>query len=157
MRLIAWICTGGALIAIALAGQMLWRQISTPAALPSLAMATQNSDPQAPDTAPQPRNWPYLFGEPKPPAPPQPPSQQVAEPQPPKPPKPPLSALGYQLNGVVRAGETTWAMMSHPTGDRLLRVGDMLDSGIKVTEIATDGIWISRDEDAPEFLAFEAE
>lgn len=159
MRLLAWFCTLCAALALAFAGHMLWQSLNSPRtpltqAAPDLLAVT----PEVTSSTPQaPRQWPYLFGEPKPPVPQQEPQPPKTEPQPPKPPKPPLESLGYRLKGVVRAGQATWAILSHPTGDQLLREGDTLEGQAVVTGIEEAGIWISRDGDTPEFLAFEPE
>jgi len=65
-----------------------------------------------------------------------------------------VASLGYTLKGVVRAGSGTWAILSHPTGERLLRDGDALAEGIIVARIDEAGLWVSRDGDEPELLAF---
>ena len=101
--------------------------------------------------------WPALFGMPEPPKPPEPvvELQPPAPPTPPKPPKPPLASLGYQLKGVVRAGDAVWGLVSHPTGDQIMRVGDALTDGVMIAQIDEKGLWVSRDDDAPELLGFE--
>lgn len=155
MRLIAALCTLMTLAAAGYAGQALWQEVNAPAADPQPVAMRAGADPAAPPTPPRAlRHWPPVFGEPQPPAPAQQPKQATQEPQPPKQPKPPLSSLGYTLKGVVRAGSETWAVLSHPTGERLLRQGEALDGGIVVAKIDEVGIWLSRDGDEAELLAF---
>ncbi|MYM55948.1 type II secretion system protein N [Thalassovita mangrovi] len=155
MRLIAALCTLLTLAAAGFAGQTLWQEVNAPAADAQPAAMRAGTDSAAPPAPPRAlRHWPPVFGEPQPPAPVQQPKQAAAEPQPPKQPKPPLSSLGYTLKGVVRAGAETWAVLSHPTGERLLRKGEALDGGIVVAKIDETGIWLSRDGDAAELLAF---
>ena len=90
--------------------------------------------------------------EPQPPAPPEP----AAEPQPPAPPAPPLASLGYSLKGLVSSGTARWAIVSHPTGERLLRIGDALpDTPYTVTAIDVRGLWASAAPEAePQLLGF---
>ena len=109
----------------------------------------------------EPTVWPTLFGEPQPPiivAPtpqsPQPPVVAAAEPQPPAPPKPPLSSLGYELKGVVRAGDAVWSLVAHPTGARIMRVGDTLADGMHIARIDTAGVWVEIGPDTLEVLGF---
>lgn len=155
MRLIAALVTLVALAAAAYAGQALWQEINSPPDLPERphqAGTTQEATPPAPPRSS--RRWPALFGERQPPKPPAPPTTPKEEPQPPKPPKPPLTSLGYTLKGVVRTGATTWAMVGHPGGDRLLKVGDELEPDVRVARIDELGLWVSRDGDDPELMAF---
>lgn len=155
MRWIAAACTLVALTAAALAGQALWQEVTMPAELPEQVAASGAAPAAQPPAPPRiSRRWPALFGERQPPKPPAPPTEAKAEPQPPKPPKPPLSSLGYTLKGVVRTGSATWAMLGHPTGDRLLRVGDELEPDVVVARIDEQGLWVSRGGDEPERLAF---
>ncbi|CUH63485.1 hypothetical protein TG4357_00701 [Thalassovita gelatinovora] len=156
MRLIAALFTLLCLAAAALAGQALWQQVSAPEAVIApqqnrTAQANQATPPTVPRVA---RHWPAIFGEPQPPVPAPAAPVVKAEPQPPQPPKPPLDSLGYTLKGVVQAGTGTWAILSHPTGERLLRVGDALTQGIMVARIDDAGLWVSRDGDDPELMGF---
>ncbi|MFZ7091500.1 type II secretion system protein N [Primorskyibacter sp. 2E233] len=157
MRWLAWIMT---IALLALAGQSgfaLWSELNAPAVKIGVATLPEAADGEAPQAPMRPpRNWPALFGEPQPPKPPAPPPQAPQpEPQPPKPPKPPLGSLGYALKGMVQTGDATWAMVFHPTGEQLVRTGDMLADDIEVVRIDDDGVWISRQGDAPELLGFE--
>ena len=106
-------------------------------------------------------HWPALFGEPLPPQPPAPqpppPDAVMEEPQPPAPPKPPLSSLGYQLKGIVRAGDLVWGMVTHPAGDKILRVGSVLEGEMTVARIDGDGLWVETGRDVPELLGFVEE
>ena len=76
--------------------------------------------------------WPLLFGrvEPQPPKPA----------APPQPPAPPLSSLGYTLRGVIVNDGQSWAIITHPSGDRIVKVGDTLTAGIKVAAIDDTGL-----------------
>lgn len=155
MRLIAALLTLMALALAAQAGHGLWQELTRPPAAPVQMAAAGDSDAVFPAPARQDRRrWPALFGEKQPPRPPEPPKQTEAEPQPPRAPKPPIDSLGYHLKGVVQAGNATWAMVSHPSGEQLLRVGDDLREGITVARIDRAGVWVSREGDAPELLAF---
>ena len=154
MRLIALILTLAGLAAAGFAGQSLWQTLEADEAeaeTPAQQAAVSGGGPPTPARAA--RIWPALFGERQPPAPPAP-AQLQAEPQPPKPPKPPLTSLGYTLKGVVKAGNATWAIVSHPTGERLLRRGEKLDDGVQVVRIDERGLWLSRDGDDAELMAF---
>ncbi|WP_373051341.1 type II secretion system protein N [Thalassovita aquimarina] len=155
MRLIAALCTVMTLAAAGFAGQALWQEVNAPVEdLQPMAAGPETDQAAAPAQPRATRHWPPIFGEPQPPAPAAPPKQAIAEPQPPKQPKPPLSSLGYTLKGVVRAGPDTWAVLSHPTGEKLLRRGEKLGGGIVVARINEAGIWLSRDGDEAELLAF---
>lgn len=155
MRLIATLLTLAALALAAQAGHALWQEWTYTAPAPQLTVATdgQAAPAQGPART-QARRWPALFGEKQPPRPPAPAKQTQAEPQPPRPPKPPLDSLGYHLKGVVQIGTDTWAMVAHPSGEQLLRAGDALRDGITVARIDREGLWVSREGDAPELLAF---
>lgn len=162
MRLLALVATLVALAATAFAGQALWQVIRQPVpALPEPGLAaTQTIQPTAPPPAPRLTNWPAIFGAPMV-AEPQPPQPVVApppEPQPPAPtapPAPPIESLGFTLSGIVRNGTGQWAIVSHPTGDLLLRVGDMLGESYRVTAIDEQGLWAQSSPDAaPQLLAF---
>lgn len=157
MRLLAALLMLPALAAAAMAGQALWHEISTPpddqagtfhaAIIPPPAIAVD---------APEPRSWPALFGTPRPPAPPAPDPAPVAAvaPQLKAIPMPPLDSLGYQLRGLVRNGEAVWAFVAHPTGEQLVRRGETLAEGIRITRIDEAGLWLSRQSNPEELLAF---
>jgi hypothetical protein len=98
--------------------------------------------------------WPALFGEPLPPAPPPAPAQVTQEAQPPTPPKPALGSLGFELKGLVRAGGAVWGLVSHPTGEKIMRVGDTLTDGVTISRIDEQGLWVVRGDDPPELLGF---
>ncbi|MEP4037190.1 type II secretion system protein N [Pseudophaeobacter sp.] len=154
MRLITTLLTLGALAFAALASQQLWQLLTAPEQeqaqlAPAQALAAQPEPPQRRGA----RQWAPLFGEKQPPRSPSPPAQQP-EPQPPKPPLPPIESLGYVLKGRVQAGQATWAIVAHPSGEQLVRQGDHLREGIKVTRIDAQGLWISRQGEAPELLGF---
>lgn len=153
MRLIAFLATLAALVALAFATLELQTALTAPVPPSETRVAGAVPQQQTPRNEPQPpRLWPAVFGEeikaePQPPTPPTP----AREPQPPKPPAPPIESLGYTLKGMVRTGAEDgrgdWAIVNHPTGDRLVRVGDMLSEGVKVVEITDEGIWVDRDGD----------
>lgn len=143
MRVFALALTLVLMGATALAGQSLWQVLRTS---PDFADATTVSARieglGAADAPMPPRQWPALFGvpekvEPQPPTPPQPPAPAA-------PPAPPMDALGYVLQGVVRAGDGKWAIVSHPTGQRILRVGDALEDGITVVAMDEQGLLLER-------------
>ncbi|WP_088626437.1 type II secretion system protein N [Oceanicola sp. 22II-s10i] len=154
MRFVAALIFLLTLAAAAMAGQVLWQEIATPPQddtrsgtdLPETAAAPPASPPGA-------RRWPALFGEPQPPRPPAPP-EPAAEPQPPATPLPPLSSLGYDLRGVVRTEGRVWAVVGHPTGSKLVRAGDELARDVMVERIDGEGLWLSRQGNPEERLAF---
>ncbi len=152
MRILATLCTLVALAAALWAGAQLWQQIALRQAklAPASPVAAAPAGPEPQPPAPAPR-WPAIFGEPQPPAPPEPPAP---EPQPPSAPKPPLDSLGYRLKGVVRSNDKLWAIVSHPTGETLVRAGDVIAPGLRALRIDAEGLHVSRDDDAPELLAF---
>lgn len=146
MRLLAALATLAALGAAGLGGQALWQALENP--LPPAPQIAAAPDPattapaSGPERQPPPR-WPALFGEPQPPEPQPPtPPKPKAEPQPPAPPAPPLESLGYALKGVVSDGGSRWAIVAHPTGDRLLRRGDRLGDDYTVVAIDEAGLWL---------------
>lgn len=103
-----------------------------------------------------PHRWPPVFGHPKPPEPPAAPEPTPPAPvaEPPKPPAPPVESLGYQLKGLVRTDTAVWALVSHPTGERIMRVGDSLADGIVITRIDEAGVWLDTGGDALAVLGF---
>lgn len=149
MRWLAWFLTPITLVAALWSGDQLRRVLETP--LPQeRETAAEVATPILPKAAePQPpMRWPSLFGvyvapEPQPPRPPEPVTKE-----PPRPPAPPLDSLGFSLKGVVSNGGTDWAIVSHPTGDRLLRVGDKLSDGITVLEISAQGLTVDNHGEA---------
>lgn len=158
MRFLAYLATLAALGAVVLAGQVFWQTWQAPVPERAVQMAAVAAPVPGPGTqaaAPL-RDWPALFGtrviaEPQPPRPPEP----VAEPQPPAPPAPPIESLGYALKGVVSDGENRWAIVSHPTGEQLLKVGDMLGETYTITAIDVSGLWGQSDaRAAPQLLGF---
>ncbi|WP_216636996.1 hypothetical protein [Sulfitobacter alexandrii] len=150
-----------ALAASGLAGQMLHETLNTlPDEIAGQAeVRTAATEPQPPAPPPSPRRWPAVFGELQPPAPPPP----AAEPQPPaptpepQPPRPPLDSLGYALKGVVRVDQKIWAMVSHPTGETLLRVGDTLGNGAVIERIDEQGVWVDNGDGDLALLGFTEE
>lgn len=139
VRLFAFLCVFLALAGVALAGIELQRVLSGAplhAADPATNPQTSPSQP-AERSARSPRRWPALFG-----------VQQVSQPQPPTPPtppaqpQPPVSSLGYVLKGTVTQGGSTWAILAHPAGDRIVKAGDFLTDGVKVVEIDGKGLWV---------------
>lgn len=157
MRFVAALLTLVALTAAALAGQGLWQEVKDPPAVAVPSAVIPEGEAQPPSSSLPPRVWPALFGEPQPPMPPQPapePPTPVAAPQPPKPPMPPLESLGYELKGLVRAEGAIWAMISHPTGQRVLRPGDALEEGYTVARIDSAGVWVTDGDAEPALLGF---
>ncbi len=155
MRLVAALLTLIALAVAVWAGEALLHEVQTPPPEP-VAADVRTPEPQPPGSAAPPRQWPALFGEPQPPAPPPEPEPQppVVEPQPPAPAMPPLDSLGYRLKGVVSINDVVWAMISHPTGERVLRVGDILQDDLVVTGIEADAVWIGNGQSDPQRLEF---
>ena len=159
MRVIASLLTLIFLTAALWLGEGLWQQLHQPEAALQLARVQPMAATDQPDAAPQPRRWPALFGTPKveEPQPPVPVEAPLAEPQPPTPPQPPIESLGYRLKGVVRNGTADWAIVTHPTGDMILRLGDHLgEAGPEVVEIAPEGLWLLRGGER-QFLGFETQ
>lgn len=158
MRLVAALLTLAALGAAGIAGRDLWLEVTQPPAPPAPARVVAMAPGEEPKAPRPPRRWPALFGEPEPPAPPPPPEPEPEPPAPepePQPPAPTLSSLGYSLKGLVRTGTATWALLSHPTGERVIRPGDEIEDGLTVTVIDAQGVWVARDGAEPELLAFE--
>jgi hypothetical protein len=159
MRLLAFVSAFAALAALGLAGQTLWEVLQSPsgaqlAASVAVPDGGANSAPHPKDPPAVLRQWPALFGrlkvvEPQPPSPPTPPQPKA----PPAPPKPPVSSLGYSLKGVLLIDGQTWAMVSHPTGDLILRIGDVLTEGFTVAKIDSEGLWLDSGT-GQELLAF---
>lgn len=144
MRLIAAFCTLLALAGLGFAGLELKSALDAPVP-PRLNQAVpvqQVESARSEETLREPLYWPALFGEPQPPEPPAPPDPPKPKepPKPPQPPGPPIESLGFTLQGIVSDGDSTWAIVSHPTGDRLLRVGDSLAEGVTVTGIDASGL-----------------
>lgn len=158
MRFIATFFTLAALVATGFAGKDLRAALSqgTPH-VPAEDLSRAAEDVASPPAPAAPLQWPALFGEPEPPKPPAPPPapvQVVEEPQPPSPPKPPLSSYGYTLKGTVRAGDAVWGLVSHPTGEQILRVGDVLVDDMTIARIDAAGLWVDTGDDDPELLGF---
>lgn len=162
MRLLAIVTAFAMLAALALAGQALWAALQAPPDAQLAAAAGSDAGPDAgsgaaPQTKESPgvlRQWPALFGklkvvEPQPPAPPTPPQPTP----PPAPPTPPVGSLGYSLKGVLLIDGQTWAMVSHPTGDLILQIGDVLSEGFTVARIDSEGLWLDTGT-GQELLAF---
>lgn len=140
MRLLAYTLTLGLLAVAGWLGYGLYQKLQQPHVSPTLA-ATLASSPTGEATPPAPpRRWPLLFGERAAPVP-QPPEEKQP-PQPPQPPLPPLENLGYSLKGIVRNNGADWAIVTHPTGDQILRAGDHLTPDFQVDEIAEEGLWL---------------
>lgn len=155
MRFAAYVALLISLAAAGWAGQALWQELQVShAPLPARAKGQPTAEPQPPAEALPPRTWPLLFGEKMPPLPPKEPEPPQTEPEPPKSKAPPIEALGYTLNGVVRAEGTVWAMVSHPTGEQILRVGDVLEAGLVVARIDEQGLWAGAEGEEPGLLGF---
>lgn len=155
MRFLAYVALLISLAAAGWAGQALWQELQVS---PDPVVLRQDglspAEPQPPAEALPPRQWPLLFGEKMPPLPPKEPEVAETEPEPPKPGAPPIDSLGYTLKGVVRADGAVWAMVSHPTGEQVLRVGDELGAGLIVARIDEQGLWAGPDGGEPELLGF---
>jgi len=155
MRFAAFFALLISLAAAGWAGQALWQELQVSYdPVTARAEGLREAEPQPPAQAPAPRNWPLLFGEKMPPQPPKQPEPPKTEPEPPAQKSPPLDALGYTLKGVVRASGSVWAMVSHPTGEQVLRVGDDLGAGMIVARIDEQGLWAGAQGDEPALLGF---
>lgn len=146
VRLIVLIVSLALLGAAALAGQSLWHTLTaTPGARDAIAVSSDEQAAEYQTSTRSTRIWPAVFGdvvreEPQPPAPPQPPTPPTTA----APPTPPIGSLGYVLQGVVRAGDSEWAIVSHPTGQRILRVGDLLQDGISIVSMDETGLTVTQ-------------
>lgn len=151
MRLMVVIASVALVATAARTGQQLWQQWQLP--VTPAVLTIPQAAPGALDHAGQrkARNWPALFG------PEDDPPSMAPEPvfsDPPKPPPPDLASLGYRLKGLVRADNAEWALISHPDGDRVLRLGDTLEAGLIVQEISAAGVRIGPSGELGEMLAF---
>ncbi|APX14293.1 hypothetical protein [Tateyamaria omphalii] len=155
MRLIATFFTLLALVATGFAGKGLHAALSDPtpaAALRNVPAPVETvSATQGMDAMTQ---WPNLFGEPQPPKPPTPAAPVLQTEVEPQPPAIPLESMGYALTGVVRAGDAVWGVVSHPTGDQILRVGDQLNDRMAIARIDENGLWVDVGGDKTELLGF---
>ncbi|MFK7940736.1 MAG: hypothetical protein AB8B82_15245 [Roseovarius sp.] len=155
MRFAALLALLISLAAAGWAGQAFWQEwqvVRDPVG--PRAVLQQEAEPQPPAEALPPRIWPLLFGEKMPPKAALEPQPPEAEPEPPKAKAPPIDALGYTLNGVVRADGAVWAMVSHPTGEQVLRIGDELEAGLVVARIDEQGLWAGPAGEEPGLLGF---
>ncbi|MEP3056366.1 hypothetical protein [Ascidiaceihabitans sp.] len=161
MRLIAAIMTLVALAAAAVAGQKLHLALTTSPAQ-SKGVTAANAALAEPTTATRQDlsfRWAAVFGELQAPTlyqEPQP-TEIIDEQAAPAPTGPPIEALGYALKGVVRAGRSVWGMVSHPTGDQVVRVGDDLAQGVTVRKIDEAGLWIDNGGEELILLGFATE
>ena len=160
MRLFAAITTLATLAACLLAAQRLQVAFAMPEDAPVILETAAVAD--AAPVAQPPRalyRWPPVFGHPQPPAPPVAPAPPPPAPalEPPRPPAPPIESLGYRLKGLVRSDAAVWALVSHPTGERIMRFGDSLAEGIVITRIDEAGVWLDTGGDALAVLGFSDE
>lgn len=158
MRLIAAIMTLVALAAAGFAGQKLHLVLTAPVPQPPAVEAANAALANPADATPDASSfrWPSVFGELQAPTPAAAPVI-TAEPDTTAPPVqtgPPIEALGYALKGVVRAGRSVWGMVSHPSGDQIVRVGDTLAAGVVVRKIDEAGLWIDNGGDDLILLGF---
>lgn len=155
MRIAAFLALLMTLAATGLAGQAFWQewQMDRTPILEPAALARE-PEPQPPAAALPPRDWPQLFGEKMPPKATLEPPTSGDEPEPPTAKAPPIDALGYTLKGVVRADGAVWAMVSHPTGELVIREGDVLEAGLVVARIDEQGLWAGPEGEAPQLLGF---
>lgn len=160
MRTVAYALALVALAGAGLAAEALRAALTDPLPAPEAAAARHRDAGLArPEAVPPqpPGPWPELFGavkvpQPRPPAPPEP-EPPAAQPVPPE---PPLASLGYGLKGLVSSGAARWAILGHPTGELLLRVGDRLgDSAYTVTAIDVRGLWAAAPGAEPQLLGFD--
>ena len=143
-RFLAFILTLAALGAGGWMGKALWETRQTALVPPpNIEIARAGSGEDTRSETRRSRGWPALFGELAPPAPAQ---EDTPEPQPPAPepeaapPSPPLESQGYGLSGIIRSGDKRWAIVTHPTGDNILKPGDELIDGAIVVEITAEEI-----------------
>lgn len=96
-----------------------------------------------PESTP-PAPWPDIFGKFEPDAPPAPK------------PEPPVSVVNhnYILKGLFASARNSWAIVSDPGGEYLLRKGDELPGGALVDEISEEGVWLETAQ-GRELIAFE--
>lgn len=155
MRIAAFLALLMTLAATGWAGQALWEEWQMDRApAPERTALAREPEPQPPAEALPPRDWPQLFGEKMPPKAALNPPASDDEPEPPKAKAPPIDALGYTLNGVVRADGSVWALVSHPTGELVLRKGDVLEAGLVVARIDEQGLWAGPEGETPQLLGF---
>jgi len=153
MRFVAFFALLISLGAAGWAGQVLWQELQVsydPVA--ARAEGGGEAEPQPPAQAMPPRAWPILFGEKMPPQQQEPPKAE--EPEAPSPKAPPIDSLGYTLSGIVRADGSVWALVSHPSGEQVLRVGDDMGAGVIVARIDEQGLWAGAEGDEPGLLGF---
>ncbi|MDM8167628.1 type II secretion system protein N [Roseovarius sp.] len=155
MRLLAYIVLLIALASAGWAAQQFWDEWTVEREPQVRRSATQTGEAQPPERQVVSRQWPAVFGEPQPPAPPEPqPPKQEEEPQPPPQAMPPLDSMGYKLTGVIEMNDGVWAMISHPSGEQILRQGDELTEGLVVTRISKTGLWAAPDGGEEMMLGF---
>lgn len=155
MRYFAFLASLLALGGIALAGLEVKRVVQSEplATVVNPNGVVQNvAEPQPPQSLSAQR-WPAAFGdivvaEPQPPAP-----VEAPAPAPPTPQSPPIDALGYVLSGTVELNGSVWAIVSHATGQSVLKVGDQLSEGLTVVKIDAEGLWVDSTR-GRELLAF---
>ncbi|MEL7091485.1 MAG: hypothetical protein AAFN94_07100 [Pseudomonadota bacterium] len=155
MRVIAFVLTLLALVGTGFAGEQALR-VFTDDAVPVVPVKLDRvtaTGAQTNSAAQSTHRWPDLFGELQPPVPVAPPARESVAAEP-KPPAPPIESLGYALKGVVRAGDAVWGLVSHPTGEQIVRVGDTLSDGYTVTRITEQGLWVDAGSDTPVLLGF---
>lgn len=86
----------------------------------------------------QPDAWPPVFGR-LPVAAPEP----EAAPEPDQPP-PPVAWKDYALKGLVAVGPKRWAFIVSDDVGQLVKIGDELDDGEVVADIASEGVWLQK-------------
>lgn len=102
-----------------------------------------------PSSAPAPKAapvvpWPDIFGRYEPDAPPPPePAPEVT-----------IVNYNYTLKGLFANATNSWAIVSDPGGEYLLRQGDELPGGALVSEITEEGVWLETAQ-GRELIAFE--
>ncbi len=147
MRWTAYLLTLAALLLAVFAGWSLFLAVSGRSIAMDDAVAESNIAVLATSTAnePQPpRRWAAVFGEARPDEPQPPAPTQVEPPAPVVEATPPIESLGYGLKGIVRTDAGEWAVISHPTGDILVHVGEDIIQGAVLVEIDAGGAWIEQ-------------
>ncbi len=117
-------------LGLALLGQQHKGNLAVMADAPAMPLRRPPPETQA-------LSWPDLFGSYEP-QPPSPPPEPAVEPEP----QPPQSSPDYVLKGLFSSDEFSWAIVSDPVGEYLLRIGDELPGGALVRQITEEGVWL---------------
>ena len=119
---------GGGHLGLTLLGQRQGAQASVAIKNSEAAQSpNQQSKPEAP--------WPVIFGTYEP---------DALPPPPPPEPEPEVTVFShnYTLKGLFASATNSWAIVSDPGGEYLLRTGDELPGGALVDKITENGVWL---------------